>query len=317
MGIFDSTVLFILGFFILIRGGQILIHGAISIAKVFRVSTWFIGTVIVSAGTTIPEFSINIAAAFSHHEVGLATVIGSNIFNVLFIMGFVAIFAPIVMHHIWVKRDLLMFIGITIFAAVIILFPTLGDPSWNGVTRFEGGVLLAVFIFWFIQVLRRSDDTIEDHDFEVVTVFVAILMLVGGIIGVFIGGQWVVDGAVVFAKYLGVSEAVIGFTIVALGTSLPELTVSIMGLMKGTYGIAVGNVLGACIFNLLGVLGITAVIHPITVVDPITFDVLFVILTAVLWYGLMFVGKRYVLTRWKGLTFLALYAFYIFSLFNR
>lgn len=317
MGIFDSTVLFILGFFILIRGAQILIHGAVSIAKIFRVSTWFIGTVIVSAGTTIPEFSINVAAAFSHHDVGLATVIGSNIFNVLFILGFVALFSPIIMHHIWVKRDLLMFIGITIFTGVIILFPTLGDPAWNGVTRLEGGILLAVFVLWFIQILRRSDDTIEDHDFEVVTIFVAIIMLVGGVIGVFIGGQWVVNGAAEFAKFFGVSETVIGFTIVALGTSLPELTVSIMGLIKGTYGVAVGNVVGASIFNLLGVLGITSLIHPISVFSPITFDVSFVIFTAIIWYVLMFVGKRYVLTRWKGITFLALYAFYIFSLFNR
>lgn len=317
MEVFNSLVLFALGFFVLIKGAQILVHGAVAIANIFRVSTWFIGTVLVSIGTSVPELSINVASVFSDNDIGIATIIGSNIFNVLFVLGFMAVFTPIVMRRSWVVNDLLVFILVTLLASLFILFPILGDSTFYGISRMEAGVFIGVLIMWLIQMFRRSSGDEEKADFGVITAFTAALMIAGGIIGVFLGGRWVVDGAVVIAKLVGVSPAVIGFTLVALGTSLPELVVSVVALSKGTVGIAAGNIVGSSIFNLLGVLGVTALIRPVPIFEPLMFDIVFVVLAALLWYVLMFVGRRYTLARWEGTLFLILYGYYVVSLFSR
>ena len=315
MDVFNALVLFVIGFFILIKGAQIMVHGAVVVANIFKVSTWFIGVVIVSIGTSIPELSINLASVFSGNDVGMATVLGSNIFNVLFILGIMAVFTPIVMHRSWILRDLPIFIAITALTGLLVLFPVLGDPYFNGITTMEALLMVGVFVIWLLSMFHRGRDEEEAPDFEAVTIFTAFLMVVGGIIGVFFGGNWVVDGSVVIAKLLGVSPAVIGFTVVALGTSLPELVVSIVALSKKTLGIAVGNIVGSSIFNFLGVLGITGLIRPIPVLEPLVFDVSFVLLTAVVWLFLMFVGKKYTLSRPEGVLFLLLYGVFVFSLF--
>ena len=317
MEVFNSLALFLIGFFILIKGAQIMVHGAVVVANIFKVSTWFIGVVIVSIGTSIPELSINLASVFSNNDVGIATIIGSNIFNVLFVLGFMAVFTPVVMHRSWIMRDLPIFIGITIFTSILILFPVLGDSDFIGITTTEAAALIAIFVAWLYSMFHRGHGEEEKPDFEAVTVFTAILMIVGGILGVFLGGNWVVDGAIIIAELGGVSPAVIGFTVVALGTSLPEFVVSVVALSKGTLGIAVGNIVGSSIFNFLGVLGITGLIKPIPVHESLTFDISFVILTSLAWFILMFIGKKYTLSRPEGLLFLAFYVFFVFSLFVR
>lgn len=318
MDIFNTLVLFALGFFILIKGAQILVHGAVAVANIFKVSTWFIGVVIVSIGTSIPELSINLASVFSNNDVGIATILGSNIFNVLIVLGLMSIFSPVIMHRSWVMRDLVTFVFLTITAGILILFPIFGDSTFYGITSTEAMVLSGIFIVWIASMIRRWDEAHENLDFEVVTVFTAVIMVVGGIIGVFVGGNWVVDGAVVIATLMGVSPSTIGFTIVALGTSLPELVVSFVALRKGTIGIAVGNIVGSSIFNLFGVLGVTGLIREIPIIEgSLLVDVLFVVGAALLWLVFMFTGKKYTLARFEGLLFTLLYVFFIFSLFNR
>ncbi len=318
MELFNSLVLFGLGFFVLIKGAQILVHGAVATANIFKVSTWFIGAIVVSIGTSIPEFSINLASVFSNNDVGIATVLGSNIFNVLMVLGIMAIISPIIMHRSWILRDLLAFVFITFITSAVILFPLLGDPSFYGITTPEAGILVALFLAWLIQMIRRWDEAHENLDFEVVTFFTAAVYIIGGLVGVFIGGNWVVDGAVVIADVFGVSPAVIGFTVIALGTSLPELVVSTVALAKKSYGIAVGNIVGSSVFNFLGVLGVTGLIRETPIVEgSLLFDVSFVIISALLWFTFMFTGKNYTLGRAEGLVFTTLYVFFIFSLFNR
>jgi len=228
-----------------------------------------------------------------------------------------AVFTPVVMHRSWVMRDLPIFIGITILTSVFILYPVIGEPDFVGVTKGEATAMIGVFLIWLYQMFHRGHGEEEQPDFEAVTIFTAIIMIIGGIIGVFVGGNWVVDGAIVIAGLAGVSPAVIGFTIVALGTSLPEFVVSMVALSKGSLGIAVGNIVGSSIFNFLGVLGVTGLIRPISIHGSLTFDVSFVIMTSLLWLLLMFVGKKYTLSRPEGLLFLILYAFFVFSLFAR
>lgn len=317
MEIFNSLALFTIGFFILVKGAQILVRGAVSVANIFKVSTWFIGSVIVSIGTSIPELSINLASTFTNNDVGIATVIGSNIFNVFFVLGFMAIFTPIIMRKSWVTRDLPVFIVITLITSAFIIFPVLGDRALNGISQVEGAVLVGILLAWLLGMFMRSDVREETFDFEVVTLFTALVLVIFGVIGVFVGGRWVVDGAITLATLFSVSPAIIGLTVVALGTSLPEFVVSVVALSKGSLGIAVGNIIGSSIFNFLGVLGVTALIRPITVFEPLSFDITFVIITAFLWFALMFIGKKYTLSRWEGLLFVLLYVLYIISIFIR
>lgn len=317
MEIFNSLALFALGFFILVKGAQILVRGAVSVANIFKISTWFIGSVIVSIGTSIPELSINLASAFSGNDVGIATIIGSNIFNVLMVLGFMAIFTPLVIKRNWVFKDLTIFIGITVLTSIFILLPALGDSTFNGITRLEGIVLLGVFLTWLIFMFSRWNGEEEKLDIELVTLFAGSIMIVGGVVGVFVGGRWVVDGAITIAELIGVTPAVIGFTLVALGTSLPEFVVSAVALSKGSLGIAVGNIVGSSIFNFLGVIGVTSLVKPIEIFETVNFDIGFVVMTSVLFFGLMFVGRKYTLARWEGLIFVTLYAIYVVSIFIR
>jgi len=318
MDVFITLALFALGFFVLVKGAQILVHGAVTVANVFKVSTWFIGAVIVSIGTSIPEMSINLASVFSNNDVGIATILGSNIFNVLLVVGVMSIMSPIIMHRSWVLRDLVIFIILTIIGGAFILFPIVGDPNFYGITKGEAALLIGIFFVWLIQMIHRWDETHENLEFEVVTIFTAIIMVIGGVIGVFVGGNWVVDGAVLIAELMGVSPAVIGFTVVALGTSLPELVVSLVALSKGSIGIAIGNIVGSSIFNILGVLGVTGLIRAIPIVEgPLTFDVSYVIFSAVLWFVFMFTGKKYAVGRFEGFILVLAYIFFVFSLFNR
>ena len=318
MEVATVLVLFALGFFILVKGAQVLVHGAVTVANIFKVSTWFIGAVIVSIGTSIPEFSINLASVFSNNDVGIATILGSNIFNVLMVLGIMAIVSPVIMQRSWIMRDLVTFIFITLGASAFILLPIFGPKDFYGITSIEAMVLTGVFIVWLANMIRSWDEAQENLDFEVVTVFTAIMMIIGGLLGVFIGGNWVVDGAVLIATIIGVSPSTIGFTVVALGTSLPELVVSLVALKKGTFGIAVGNIVGSSIFNLLGVLGITGMIQAIPITEgSILIDVGFVVFAALLWLLFMFTGKKYTISKTEGYLFVLLYIIFITSLFFR
>lgn len=316
MEVVNALILFILGFYILIKGAQLLIRGAVSLARVFEVSNWFIGAFVVSVGTSIPELSINIASTFTGGNVGLATIIGSNTFNIFVILGLSAIFYPIVMRREWVVKDAFFNIVFIFIATIMILFSVAGD-TFNGITRAEGLILLSIFFIWIWFLFHRKSSAEEETDIEVVTIFTAFIMAILGIVGVFFGGQWVVDGAGIIALLLGAEPAFVGLTVVAIGTSLPELTVSLVALSKGSTSIAVGNILGSSIFSFLGVLGITALINPIVVLPGIQFDIFTVLTAAVLFFTLMLIGRRYTLTRLEGVLFLVLYFLYIIFLVIR
>lgn len=316
MEVVNSLILFVLGFYILIKGAQLLIRGAVSLARVFNVSNWFIGAFVISIGTSIPELSINIASTFTGNNIGLATIIGSNIFNIFVILGLSAIFYPLVMRREWVVKDAFFNIVFIFIATVMILFSVVGE-SFDGIARGEGLILLSIFFVWVWFLFHRKSSVEEETDIEVVTLFAAFIMVVLGIVGVFIGGQWVVDGAVTVALLLGAEPAFVGLTIIAIGTSLPELTVSLVALSRGSTSIAIGNILGSSIFSFLGVLGITALINPIVVLPGIQFDIFVVLTAAVLFFTLMLVGRRYTLSRPEGVLFLMLYFSYIVFLIIR
>jgi len=319
MELFNTLFLFFVGFFILIKGANYLVSGSRSLAAILSISPWFVGLVIVSMGTSIPEFAINIAAAFNGGTIGLETIVGSNIFNILVILGLSALISPIVFRPFWIQRDLVLSILAIAVASVAILFPVFGDAELLGVTRLEGLALSALLLLWIIYIFRKHDgEGDQSVDYQVFSGFVSFLLIMIGILGVFFGGRWVVDGAKAIALLGGVSPELVALTVVAIGTSLPELVVSFVAFAKKQGGIAVGNIIGSSIFNFLGIVGITAFIHPINVGEMVRFDILAVLGVALLLFVATFViGKRYTLSRLWGAFFLLMYALYIVFIFWR
>lgn len=312
-----SLVLFVVGFIVLISGARALIRGAVSIATVLKVTPWAIGVAIVGIGTSIPELAINISSTFDGNNVGLGTIIGSNTFNLLMILGLLAIFSPIYIKREWYK-DIFINILVVMIGAAAVLFPMLGDPAFEGLTRAEGGMLFALFALWLLIMLRRKGIPDDSIDYQVLTSFSAVLFIIAGIIGVFVGGKWVVDGAEAIAALFSVSPAIIGLTLVAVGTSLPELTVSLVALFQNKKGIAVGNVIGSNIFDFLGILGITALLKPLPVLEKVQIDTLASLAAAIIVAFLIFIfGKRGVLSRTEGLILVVAYiAYLVFVLLN-
>lgn len=312
MDITTSLILFFIGFSILIAGARFLVRGATSVATILKISPWAIGVAIVGIGTSIPELSISISSALDGNNVGLGAIIGSNTFNLLVILGLVALFSPVMFRREWYK-DLFINIGAIGIGTLAILFPLFGDPSFVGLSFEEGIFLTVLFFFWLFFLLKQKAIVDDGVDYQVLTAFSSFVMVVAGLAGVFLGGKWVVDGAETIALLMGLSPAVVGLTIVAVGTSLPELTVSLVAVFKKQKGIAVGNIIGSNIFDFLGILGITALIKPLPVLGNIQTDV-FATLGAVLLllFLLTTLGKRGVLSRTKGLILIGGYIAYLF-----
>jgi cation:H+ antiporter len=316
----DTIGLFIFGFFLLTKGASYLINGASSIARILKISPWVIGVLIVGVGTSIPEFSIQLASVFKENDVGLGSVIGSSIFDILVVLGLATFFSPLVLDRRWVVKDFLINLVAPLVAAVVLIFPVLGDASFVGITKEEGLLLTALFVLWvFYMLMRRLDISSDDEkdDQRAFTFVTSIIMTTAGILGVFFGGQWVVDGAVAIAEALGASSMLIGLSLVGIGTSLPELFVSITAVIKHKTSMAVGNIVGSTIFDFLAILGIAALFQPLPFPREMTFDLGVVILAAVLLFVFTFSGRRYVLKKRQGLIFLLIYAVYFIFMLAR
>jgi len=315
----NTTILFFVGFYLLIKGARILIDGASSVARIFNISHWIVGVVIVGIGTSIPELSINLASLYNGMDIGLGTIVGSNIFNTLFILGLSAIIFPLYVSRSWVLRDFFLNFLSVIVAGSVILFPLLGDQSFNGITQEEGLLLLATFLLWMWYMVwrRRNGDEEETTDYKTFAFLTSFFMIIGGILGVFFGGKWVVEGAEALALFFGVSDSLIGLTLISIGTSVPELTVSVSAIIKRERAIAVGNIIGSNIFDFLGILGIIASFGAISFPQDLILDVIIVLVATILLFVSMFVGRRYELSRAEGLIFIFLYILYLVFLFIR
>jgi len=289
------------------------------VARIFNISHWIVGVVIVGIGTSIPELSINLASLYNGMDIGLGTIVGSNIFNTLFILGLSAIIFPLYVSRSWVLRDFFLNFLSVIVAGSVILFPLLGDQSFNGITQEEGLLLLATFLLWMWYMVwrRRNGDEEETTDYKTFAFLTSFFMIIGGILGVFFGGKWVVEGAEALALFFGVSDSLIGLTLISIGTSVPELTVSVSAIIKRERAIAVGNIIGSNIFDFLGILGIIASFGAISFPQDLILDVIIVLVATILLFVSMFVGRRYELSRAEGLIFIFLYILYLVFLFIR
>ncbi len=303
--------LFLIGFYILIKGANFLVSGSTYLARKFNISNIVIGLVIAGIGTSIPEFAVSFLANITGKSgVGLGTIIGSNTFNILFILGVSALFFPLKFKADWVKRDF----SWNIFSVLVaILFAYI--VGFGEISRVEGATMLALFLIWLYIAIKKSNEVADNQEQIRTMAFpLAAILIFAGLVGVILGGKWVVDGGIEIAKTLGASNALIGLTIVGIGTSLPELAVSFIAAYKKQPGIAVGNIIGSNIFDFLMILGFGAMFKPIISPASLLPDMIITALATTLLFASMFVGEKYTLKRWEGLVFILLYAAYLIYL---
>ena len=310
-----SLVLLVTGFIVLVKGGDLLVGGASSIAKHFNVSELVIGLTIISLGTSAPELLVNIFAAVEGKSgIALGNVFGSNICNTLLILGVAGMVAPIAVQSstVWKEIPYSIFIGLVL---ILLLNDTLFDSaSADMLSRSDGLVLIVLFglFMYYVFTISKSGNGIETDETPDFGLKKSSLFVVLGLAGLILGGKLVVTGAVDIASGLGVSEAMIGLTIVAIGTSLPELFASIMAARRGKPDLVIGNVIGSNIFNILFVLGTSSTIISMPYPAFMNYDMLIVIASTVLVFAFMFSGShKKTLERWEGGVLVAAYAAYI------
>ncbi len=309
-----TYVLFIVGFYLLIKGADLLVDGSASIAKKFKISSIVIGLTIVAFGTSAPEFIVSILASVQGDtQIAIGNILGSNIANILLILGISAVIYPITAKRNTVLKE----IPLSLLAAIVLGLMAndmiIDGAGFSGITRIDGFILLSFFVIFLYYTfsITRSDKDIIEEEIKVFNHSKSVLFIILGLVGLVIGGKWIVDGAVQIADFFNISQSLVGLTIVALGTSLPELATSAVAAYKKQSDIAIGNVVGSNIFNIFWVLGASAVIHPLPFNISLNSDVIMVIFASMVLFTAMFIGKKLIIERWQGVLMIIAYASYI------
>ncbi len=311
---FGSLLLLILGFALLIKGADLLVDGASSFAKRFGVSDLMIGLTVVAFGTSAPEFVVTLKSAVDGNTgIAIGNILGSNIANILLILGIASIIRPLAVQRMTTYKE----IPFSLLAATM-LFVLVNDPYLNGgaaamLSRADGLVFIGFFVIFLYYVfgIAKTDGGGTDEAVKRYSKGKSALLVALGLAGLVIGGGWVVASAVKLASLLGMSEAVIGLTVVAVGTSLPELFTSVVAAYKGKVDIAIGNVIGSNIFNIFWILGSVSVFVPLPFDLSSNVDVIEVLVSTALLFVWMFIGRKHVLQRWQGVVFIVLYISYV------
>jgi len=312
---FLAIILLIIGFIVLIKGAEFLVDGSSSLAKKMSISQLAIGLTIVAFGTSAPELIVNLIASFKGHDaIAFGNIIGSNIFNVLVVLGVACLITQIKVQKNTVLKEIPILLIATIF--VFCLCNNCGF-SGSSLSRFDGIILISGLLLFFYYVSRISKTRELEVDVKIFSNQRTPIYIILGIIGLFIGGELVVHNAVIIARLLGVSDKFIALTIVALGTSLPELVTSVLAVIKKHNDLAIGNVVGSNIFNLLLVLGLSSIIHPLEYNPELNIDFFLLILITIILFFTFIVGKRRIMARNEAIFFLILYAGYLLFIFNR
>jgi cation:H+ antiporter len=317
---FTTIALFLVGLALLIAGAELLVRGASRLAAAIGMSPLVIGLTIVALGTSSPELAVAVSSSRAgQSDLVVGNVVGSNIFNILLILGIGAVIAPLIVAQRLVRLDVPLVIGVSILMFVLALDGKIG--------RLESGILFAgivAYIFFAIRQGRREDNpTVQqeyEREFSATTrlgggrLLLQCLMIVGGLVALIVGARWLVDSAVTIARSLGLSELIIGLTVVAIGTSSPEIATSVIASLRGETDIAVGNAVGSNLFNILAVLGLAGLVaaQPQGVIvarSALTFDIPVMIGVTIACLPIFFIGYR--VSRWEGALFLAYAAAYV------
>lgn len=311
-----NIILFTVGLFLLIKGADWLVNGASIVAKKHQISDLAIGLTIVAFGTSAPELVVNIAASLEdHQEIVLANIIGSNNFNLLFILGVAGLISPLLVQSSTLFKE----IPISLIAGVIVLFLA-NSFIFQGRTlnRIDGILLLILFLvfLWYVYTQLKKEPVLEEVKASNLPSWKIWGLIIIGLVALIAGGKMVVNGAVFMATSFGVSEKFIGLTIIAAGTSLPELATSVIAALKRKSDIAIGNVIGSNIFNIFFILGISATVRPIAYDTAFNRDIYLFIGGTALLFLLLFFGRKKLgrpAAAFMLMTFIA-YTFYQISL---
>lgn len=299
-----NILLLLVGFVLLIKGADFFVDGSSSVAKLLKVPSVVIGLTIVAMGTSAPEAAVSITAGIAgSNEIAISNVVGSNIFNMLVVVGVCAVMKPFVLDKTILKRDFPVNIGANVILLGMMLVGSVLS-RFNGVVML---ILMALYITWLVvSAIKNREESAEE--IKTLSPILSIVYIIGGLAAVVFGGDLVVDNATVIAKAMGWSETFIGLTIIAIGTSLPELVTSIVASKKGENGLALGNVVGSNIFNLMCILGLSSGISPIAVDSRAITNTIFLLVMTVLMYILCVSRKK--LGRVEGFVMVSLYVAY-------
>ena len=317
MGILKAIIVLIIGFVLLVKGADFFVEGASSAAKMLKVPSLIIGMTIVAMGTSLPETAVSISAAVTgNNGLAVSNAVGSNIFNLMVVLGTCALMAELKVSKDVLRRDY----PFSVFCAILLLI-----AGWIGMKleRIDGIIFLAIFAVFLIVLIKNALDArkrgeVSEKEAEMneemsemkdLPVWKCIVYIVGGIIAIKYGGEWVVDGASTIAKSFGISQTLIGLTICAAGTSLPELVTSIVAARKNELDMAIGNVVGSNVFNILMVLGMAATVSPIVfLMENIIDIVVLLVFSLITW---LFCVTKKKIGRVEGLMMLIMYAVYL------
>lgn len=319
-----SIALIALGLVLLVAGGEILLRGAVALATILRMTPAVIGLTVVAAGTSVPELAVSaIAAWHGSPDISVGNVVGSNIFNIAFILGLAALIRPLAITGNTIKLEYPVMALVTLMCVAVC--------EDGHISRLDAVLFLAVYVgftAYVVSLVRQQMSAKEVQEFraevtelakvdnEHPRAWVSMLFITGGIVLLGAGAHSTVTGAVDLARILGLSERVIGLTIVAAGTGLPEVVTSLVSSIRGRDDVAIGNVIGSNLFNILGILGLSALISPLPIAQEIIdSDGWWMLGITVLLFPMMFTGLR--INRWEGGTLLAVYSAYLIVLLKR
>lgn len=315
-----TYIILLIGFLLLIKGADFFVEGSSSIAKKFNIPSLIIGLTIVAFGTSAPEAAVSITAAIrGQNEMAIANVVGSNIFNILFVVGVTAMIKPIYVQKSTILKEFPFLLLSSIVLAILAYDVWFQGYNENILTRADGLIFIAlfiIFIYYLIDMAINSNDETSEENYKVMPLSKSILLSIGGLLGIIIGGNFVVNSASDIAMSLGMSENLVGLTIVAIGTSLPELATSIVAAKKGESDIAIGNAVGSNIFNILFVLGVSSCISNVPVQAEAFTDMFVMIVSTIIVYVLAISNRK--INKVEGIIISLLYiAYFIFIIYRQ
>lgn len=319
MELLFSILFFLIGMFLLILGANFLVSGASSLAKRLSVSELVIGLTVVAFGTSSPELIVNIFSTLSgYDEIVFGNIIGSNIFNILVILGVSGLVYPLSVHSNTVWKEIPFSLVVTILLFLMANDVLIFGSVKNELSFLDGVIFLVLFIIFIIYVFGLSKiKSSNSFEVKVYSPIMTIILILLGIVGLFIGAKLAVDNAVYIARELLVSEKLIAITLVAGGTSLPELATSVVAAFKKRSDIAIGNIVGSNIFNILFILGISSIIRTINYNPILNIDIYVIIFGSLFLFMSMFTGKVHKLDRWESLLFVLIYIGYLIYILIR
>ena len=321
-----AVLVLLVGFLLLIKGADAFVDGSSAVARRLRVPGLVIGLTIVAMGTSLPELAVSVTAALAgSNEIAVSNVTGSNIFNLMIVLGFSSLFTPLSVSRESLTHEFPYSVACALLLAVMGATGAAAPGTIGSISRIEGVVLLIFFALFLLYTLREANKarkiTRQEEKEELMSLGKSLLLILVGMLAIKFGGDFVVGGdtvvaghelaygAVALARVFGMTDTLIGLTIVAIGTSLPELVTSIAAARKNQLGMAVGNVIGSNIFNILFILGITSVIHPVAFTGENLIDTIIVVaFSALVW---RFTWTKHTLVRKEGLTMIGLYALFL------